>query len=192
MDISDSIVLDPHKTLFLPYGTGAILARDWQKLYAAHNWQAAYMQDFPDKIEELSPYDLSLELTKHFRGLRLWLPLKVLGVAPFRAALSEKIHLARYFHEELQKMDGFEVGPFPDLSIVTYRYLPKRGNADEFNHRLVEALQHDGHVFVSSTRVDNKVVLRLAVSSFRTHLDDINAALATLKRLAESLAASTA
>lgn len=187
MDTSDSVVLDPHKTLFLPYGTGAVLVKDWQKLYTAHNWEAAYLQDFPDKIEELSPYDLSLELTKHFRGLRLWLPLKVLGVAPFRAALSEKIHLARYFYEEIQKIDGFEVGPYPDLSVVTYRYLPERGDPDEFNQRLTQALLRDGHIGISSTRIDNKVVLRLAVVSFRTHLVDIESALATLKRVAEGL-----
>lgn len=188
MDRSDSMVLDPHKTLFLPYGTGTVLVKDWQKLYAAHNWEADYMQDFPDMIDELSPHDLSVELTKHFRGLRLWLPLKVLGVAPFRAALSEKIHLARYFHEQLQKIEGFEVGPYPDLSIVTYRCVPPRGDPDVFNQRLLHALERDGRILVSSTRIENQLVLRLAVVCFRTHLEDIETALETLKQVAKSLA----
>ncbi len=189
MEKSDSIVLDPHKTLFLPYGSGAVLVKDRAKLYAAFNAHADYLQDALDTVEELSSADLSPELTRHFRGLRLWLPLKLLGVAPFRAALSEKIHLARHFYEHIQKIDGFEVGPYPDLSVVTYRYLPKRGDPDEFNQRLMEAIQEDGRIFVSSTRVDGAFVLRAAIVCFRTHLDDVNEALDVLDRKAKQLAA---
>jgi glutamate/tyrosine decarboxylase-like PLP-dependent enzyme len=181
MELSDSLVLDPHKTLFLPYGTGTVLIKDGSKLYASQNWDAAYMQDIPDDIEEVSPAELSFELTKHFRGLRLWLPLKLFGLAPFRAALSEKILLARYFHREIQRMPGFEAGPPPDLSVVIYRYLPARGDADEFNRRLVKRIQEEGRIFISSTRVDGKFVLRLAISSFRTHLEDIDESLEVLK-----------
>jgi glutamate/tyrosine decarboxylase-like PLP-dependent enzyme len=140
-------------------------------------------------VEELSSADLSPELTRHFRGLRLWLPLKLLGVAPFRAALSEKIHLARYFYEHIQKIDGFEVGPYPDLSLVTYRYLPKRGDPDDFNQRLMEAIQNDGRIFVSSTRVDGAFVLRAANVNFRTHLDEVDEALDVLNRKAKQLVA---
>jgi glutamate/tyrosine decarboxylase-like PLP-dependent enzyme len=191
MDRSDSIVMDPHKTLFLPYGTGAVLVKDRQKLFASHSAHADYMQDILDEVGELSPADLSPELTKHFRGLRLWLPLKVLGIAPFRAAQSEKIQLARYFFEQIQKIDGFEVGPFPDLSVVTYRYLPKRGDADAFNQRLTQAIQSDGRIFISSTRVGGKFVLRAAILCFRTHLDDIDETLEVLSRKAKELTADS-
>jgi aromatic-L-amino-acid decarboxylase len=189
MDRSDSIVLDPHKALFLPYGSGAVLVKDRAKLYAAFSAHADYLQDTLDAVEELSSADLSPELTRHFRGLRLWLPLKVLGVAPFRAALSEKIHLARYFYERIQAIDGFEVGPYPDLSVVTYRYLPKRGDPDAFNQRLMEAVQDEGRIFVSSTRVDEAYVLRAAIVSFRTHLDDVEEALDVLSQTAKQLEA---
>ncbi|MFQ5570818.1 MAG: pyridoxal phosphate-dependent decarboxylase family protein [Rhodothermales bacterium] len=188
MDQSDSLVLDPHKTLFLPYGTGALLVKDSQKLYDSHKAGADYMQDTLDAVEELSPANLSPELTKHFRGLRLWLPLKVLGLAPFRAALSEKILLARYFYERLQHIDGFEVGPYPDLSVVTYRYVPPRGDVNTFNQRLVKSIQQDGRIFISSTRIGGHFMLRLAVGCFRTHLDDIDTALDVLQRTAEHLA----
>lgn len=187
MASSDSLVLDPHKTLFLPYGTGAVLVRDGSKLYASQNWKAAYMQDIPDDIEEVSPAELSFELTKHFRGLRLWLPLKLFGLAPFRAALSEKIHLARYFHDQIRQLDGFEAGPAPDLSVVTYRFRPPRGDADQFNRRLVKAIQEEGRIFISSTRIGERFILRLAVVSFRTHLDDVDEALDVLKWTADRL-----
>jgi aromatic-L-amino-acid decarboxylase len=187
---SDSIVLDPHKALFFPYGTGTVLIKERQNLYAAFNAQADYIQNITDDVDEISPADLSPELTKHFRGLRLWLALKLIGVAPFRAALSEKIHLARYFYKKIKEIDGFETGPYPDLSIVTYRYLPKQGDADAFNRQLVQTIQQDGRIFISSTRIDGKLVLRAAVLCFRTHLDDVNEMLDILKQNARKLEAS--
>jgi aromatic-L-amino-acid decarboxylase len=187
MEASDSLVLDPHKALFLPYGTGAVLVKDGNQLYASQNYKAAYMQDIPEEIEEVSPAELSFELTKHFRGLRLWLPLKLFGLAPFRAALSEKIHLARYFHDQIQRADGFETGPAPDLSVVTYRYLPPRGDADEFNQRLVKEIQQAGKLFINSTRVGQRFVLRLAILSFRTHLEHVDEALEVLSWTAARL-----
>jgi len=178
---SDSLVLDPHKTLFLPFGTGALLVRDQEFLGPAHGGRGAYMLDMDSDAHELSPAYVSPELTKHFRGLRMWLPLKVLGVAPFRAALSEKIYLARYAYERLKAMDGIQVGPYPDLSIVTYRYVPKQGHANEFNQSLVKRLHEDGRVFMTSTQIGSTVVLRMAVGSFRTHLKDIDQSLDILK-----------
>ena len=59
LDASDSLILDPHKTLFLPYGSGSVLVKDGQKMYAANRWHADYTQDVPEEIEELSPSDLS-------------------------------------------------------------------------------------------------------------------------------------
>ena len=84
-----------------------------------------------------SPADLSPELIRHFRALRLWLPLQMAGVAAFRAAQAEKLALARYFHARLSEIDGFDPGPEPDLSVVAFRYLPKTGEADKFNERLM-------------------------------------------------------
>jgi len=186
---SDSLVMDPHKGLFLPYGSGAVLVKDKQKMFDSFRYQANYMQDALKEKEELSPADISPELTKHFRGLRLWLPLRLLGIAPFRAALEEKILLARYFYEEIQKIEGFQVGCFPDLSVVTYRFIPEKGDADKFNELLIKEIQNDGRVFISSTMLDGKFTLRLAVLSFRTHISTIDL---TLKILREKILKLTA
>lgn len=144
---TDSIVMDPHKGLFLPYGTGIVLVKNWKMIYQSHYYKANYMQDAEKFDEELSPADLSPELTKHFRGLRMWLPLKLFGMKPFRAALEEKIWLARYFFDEIKKIPGFETGTYPDLSVVTYRFIPSKGNVNEFNKKLLELVLEDGRVF---------------------------------------------
>jgi len=173
MEKSDSLVMDPHKGLFLPYGSGAVLVREKKRLYDAFWYQANYLQDARCSSDELSPADLSPELTKHFRGLRLWLPLKLLGIAPFRAALEEKLLLARYFYERIREVPGFEVGCYPDLSVVTFRYVPKHGDPNAFNEKLIQAVQRDGRVFLSSTLLGGTFVLRVAILCFRTHRQTI-------------------
>jgi aromatic-L-amino-acid/L-tryptophan decarboxylase len=186
---ADSVVMDPHKGLFLPYGLGAVLVKSRQKLYESHYYTASYMQDTRNDMEELSPAELSPELTKHFRAMRLWLPLQLHGVKAFRACLEEKLLLARYFYSELKKLKGFEPGPGPDLSIVTFRYIPENADANEFNRKLVKALQLDGRVFLSSTTINGKFVIRLAVLSFRTHLDHVLQAIEVLKEKVRQLEA---
>jgi glutamate/tyrosine decarboxylase-like PLP-dependent enzyme len=182
---ADSLVVDPHKGLFLPYGLGIVLVKDRQALNAAHFYQANYMQDAQGDTEEASPAELSPELTKHFRGLRLWLPLKLHGVAPFRACLEEKLLLARYFHEEVARL-GFETGPAPELSVVTYRYLPRGAAGDlekinAFNKKLLEAVVADGRVFISSTMLEGKFTLRFACLAFRTRLKTVDLLLEILR-----------
>jgi len=187
MDRADSIVMDPHKGLFLPYGSGAVLVKDTRAMQDAHFYVANYMQDTAASRDEPSPADLSPELTKHFRGMRLWLPLKLLGVAPFRAALEEKLWLARYFRERLLEIPGFEVGPPPDLSVVTFRYIPSKGDVTEFNKQLVQAIHADGRVFLSSSMIDDQFTIRLAVLSFRTHLSTIDLTLEILREKIQAL-----
>jgi aromatic-L-amino-acid decarboxylase len=189
LERADTVALDPHKTLFLPYGTGAVLARNQRVLLDAFSASADYIRPFAENDVGPSPGDLSPELTRHFRALRLWLPLQVAGVGAFRAAQSEKIRLARYFHARLSESEGWEVGAPPDLSIVAFRYRPRSGDIDEFNRRLLARLQEEGRVFLSGTRIGGEDWLRCAILSFRTHLSHVDETLDELARLAAALEA---
>ncbi|MFT5139692.1 MAG: aromatic-L-amino-acid decarboxylase [Lysobacterales bacterium] len=184
---ADSIVMDPHKGLFLPYGTGAVLVKNVDLLARAHSYHANYMQDANDKGFGYSPADLSVELSRPFRGLRLWLPLKLFGLAAYRSALEEKIWLARYFHSELSKVKGFAVGANPDLSVVTFKYEPVTGDIEKFNRRLLKAVHDDGRIFISSTMLDGQFTLRVAILHLRTHLEEVDYLLKFLTTTAAAL-----
>lgn len=179
---ADSLVVDPHKGLFLPYGTGAVLVRDARHLAPSHAHRGAYLQDVLDVEDEPSPADLSPELTRHFRGLRMWMPLLLFGLGPFRAALHEKHLLARLFHARAARL-GFEVGPEPDLSVALFRYVPRDGgDPDAFNRRLLAAVLEDGRVFLSSTTIGGAFWLRVAILCFRTHRERVEHLLGVLER----------
>jgi glutamate/tyrosine decarboxylase-like PLP-dependent enzyme len=189
IDQADSVALDPHKTLFLPYGTGAALVRDGRLLQDAFSASGEYIRPLGESEVGPSPADLSPELTRHFRALRLWLPLQIAGINAFRAAQAEKLALARYFHARLSEMDGFDAGPEPQLSVVAFRYLPKSGDVDQFNEQLMGQIQQEGRVMMSGTRIDGSYRLRCAILGFRTHIEHVDDALDSVVRGAKALCA---
>ena len=118
----------------------------------------------------------------------MWLPLQLFGTDAFKACLQEKIWLCRYFYEKVQAL-GFEVGPYPSLSVMLYRYNPDKKEANSFNLALQEYVKNDGTVFISSTTINETVYLRLAVLSFRTRLATIDKCLAVLEKGVAALSA---
>ncbi len=172
IELSDSVVLDPHKSLFLPYGTGALLVKDVNHLVKSHDYQANYLKHVESENVIYSSADISPELTKHFRALRMWLPLKLHGLKVFKEALEEKLLLANYLWNEFSNMKDIETGPPPELSIFMFRWVPKAGDPEEMNRKLREALLQDGRIFLSTTEADGKFCFRVAVLSVNTHLKE--------------------
>lgn len=187
---ADSITFDPHKGMFLPYGTGCLLVRDGAALRRAHSLEAAYLKDFADDPAAApSPADHGPELSRPFRGLRLWLALMLHGAAPFRRALTEKLALARRFHQGLVELVAagapVEVVDDPQLTVVPFRLRRREGEPradhDARNAAWLRAINERGRVFLSSTTLPSAdgpaATLRVCVLSFRTHAADIERAL---------------
>lgn len=177
---ADSLVVDPHKGLFLPYGLGAVLLKHPKAVLHSNQYHANYMQDALTEDLVIDPANVSPELTKHFRGMRLWLPMQLHGIEPFRACLEEKLLLTEYFRNRLANI-GFELGPEPDLS-VSYFWYPSGADENEFNRKLMQAIHDDGSVFLSSTTLNGKFVIRMAILSFRTKIETIDKAIDMIER----------
>ena len=184
--LSDSVVLDPHKSLFLSYGTGAVLIKNRAAALKTHYYRANYMQDAEGDYTILNPADVSPELTKHFRGLRMWLSLQYFGIAPFRATLEEKLLLTQYFYQKVVQL-GFEVGPEPTLSVCLFRW--KTGDVQKdniYNQQLIEKILQRGKIFISSTTLDDIYWLRICVMVFRTHKEHIDRLLLLLQDIRDN------
>jgi aromatic-L-amino-acid decarboxylase len=170
---SDSVTLDPHKGMFLPYGTGALLVREGERLRDAHHVGAHYLQDTGDIDEIPSFTEYSPELSRDFRGLRVWLPVKLHGLAAFREALDEKLDLTKFVYDELVQTPGFEVPWKPELTVVPFRYRFRSGDQEAKNRALLDAINASKRVFLSSTMLDGRFTLRVCIVSFRTHRDRV-------------------
>jgi aromatic-L-amino-acid/L-tryptophan decarboxylase len=192
---ADSIVLDPHKSLFLPYGTGALLVRDGAALHRAHSVTAAYMPPLSNDADLIDFCEMSPELSRPFRGLRVWLPMQILGAAAFRQALDEKLDLAHWAVERLRAMPQVEILAEPELSLFAFRLAPAAltgdGAAlDALNRRWLDRVNARQRVHLTATRLGDAFALRLCVLSFRTHLERLEQGLEDLRETACELLAS--
>ncbi|MEM6346875.1 MAG: aminotransferase class V-fold PLP-dependent enzyme [Bacteroidota bacterium] len=183
---ADSVVIDPHKSLFIALGTGMIIIKDRQHMIEANRGSGAYLQDYIEDPTEYSPAQLSPELSKHFRGLRMWLPLKLFGLAPFRAALQEKRLLTLWAYEQLSQIEGLEIPLEPQLTVLLFRYLPEQASPNDFNQAMAKAIQRSGRVFLSTTSIEGKYYLRLAIVHFRAHLEQVQYAVSFIKAYIET------
>lgn len=167
---ADTITLDPHKGLFLPYGMGCLLARDGETLRAAHEVVADYLPRASDDpgLPDFSAY--SPELTRDFRGLRLWLPMHLHGVDAFVSALDEKLDLAALVYAELSAIPELEVPWSPDLSLIAFR--PRDGSEDE-TAALLDAIHASGRVWLSAAPIRGRTYLRICILSHRSRPERI-------------------
>jgi aromatic-L-amino-acid decarboxylase len=193
---ADSITLDPHKGLFLPYGTGCLLVRNLDDLKKAHDMDGAYMPSLSDDPEFIDFSQISPELSRDFRGLRVWLPLQLHGIKPFRQALDEKLDLAQFAAGQLRAIgdkldDTLEIVAEPQLSIVAFR-LRREGLDHEatnaLNKRLLAEINAPRRVYLTPTILNGNFVIRICVLSFRTHLDRIQECVELIRQAAESIA----
>jgi aromatic-L-amino-acid decarboxylase len=172
LDRVDSVTLDAHKWLYLPKACGVLLVRHREDLVHAFSHQEAYIPH--ERTGHM--VDITLEYSRPFRALKLWLAFRAHGALAFRDAIEENLRQARLLYELVVAHDSFEplCGP-PPLSIVPFRHVGSGGDVNAENALLVRALQDDGRVWVAPATIDGKVGLRPCFVNFRTTDDDVRA-----------------
>jgi aromatic-L-amino-acid decarboxylase len=184
---ADSIVLDPHKGLFLPYGTGALLVKDRRRLLEAFSVEASYLPE-PNTDEDRWDFaNLGPELSRPSRGLRLWLPLKMHGLGAFERALDDKLDLARRAAERVAALPHVRRVTPCELSLFAFRVEPPgHPDLDGLNRRILARVNQRQRVFLSGAVVPGEgFVGRVCVLSFRTgpeHIEEL------VEDLAEAIA----
>ncbi len=187
---ADSVTLDPHKGLFLPYGNGSLLVRDPEALRRAHTTFADYMPEMQQDTELVDFCQLSPELSRDFRGLRAWLPIKLFGIDAFRSSLDEKLDLARWAADQLRSVPDMEILAEPQLSLVAFRWAPaghSEGELNDLNRELLASVNARKNVYITGTVLRSRYALRICVLSFRTHRDRMERCVSDIQECIEEL-----
>jgi aromatic-L-amino-acid decarboxylase len=188
LDRADSVTLDAHKWLFLPKACGVVLVRRREDLHGALAHEEDYVpHDRPDH----HMVDITLEYSRPFRALKLWLAFRAHGADAIRDAIERNLRQARLLYEEVSGCDDLELlCAEPQLSIVPFRHVPPGvADVDAHNLRLVAALQETGDVWVAPATVDDKICLRPCIVNYRTTDDDVRALVALVREAGRTIAA---
>ncbi len=187
---ADSITLDPHKGLFIPYGTGAVLVRDGEALRAAHAETASYMPE-NQEAEFYDPHQYGPDLSRGFPGLRVWLAFKLFGAARYRAALMEKRALALDAARRIAALPNIVMDATPQLSLFAFHLEwpgSSRDEQDAATRELLERVTRRGKVFITGCHAGGRFLARVCVLSFRTRQAQIDAC---VEHIAEEAGAIT-
>jgi aromatic-L-amino-acid decarboxylase len=175
---ADSVTLDPHKGMFLPYGTGALLVRDGAALRAAHDVpHAGYLPAMPDADEFYDPSLHGPDLSRGFPGLRVWLSVKLFGAAKLRAAIAEKRTLALDAADRIARIPGIVIDAAPQLSLFAFHLAWPGATLDDENaatRALMDGVTARGRVMLTGAMAGERFLGRVCVLSFRTRQERID------------------
>jgi glutamate/tyrosine decarboxylase-like PLP-dependent enzyme len=167
---ADSLIVDPHKWLFAPFDSCALLYRDPARGRAAHRQNASYLDALYLDEDAYNPSDYGLHLTRRARGIPFWFSLAVHGTAAYAEAVERTLELTRQGAEEIRARDGLELVAEPELSILAFR---RHGWSGQDHHRWAARLRESGTAFVIPTTVRGETVARLALVNPRTTVEDL-------------------
>lgn len=204
MERADSITLDPHKWLYVPYECGCVLVRDPERLRRTFSIAAPYLRGtLPTEYTGLDYLEYGPQMSRGFHALKVWMTLKHYGADGYRKLLRQNLRCVEYLHELVQASPDFEVIHAPTLFIYSFRYAPRRyrdhierddssqgeidGRLDWINQRMADELQASGLAFVMTSAVRGRTVLRFSICSHRTTLDDIRQVFEALEQLGHRL-----
>ncbi len=182
VEMADSLVVNPHKWLFVPMDCSVLYVRDESMLRRAFSLVPEYLATPERGVRNYMDY--GLQLGRRFRALKLWFVLRHFGAEGVRERLREHVALANEFASWVDAERGWEVlAPHP-FSVVCFRY--KRDGmteeeAEALNARVLEKVNETGDVFISHTKLDGKYALRLAIGNLRTQRSDVETAWQAIK-----------
>ncbi len=186
LDQADSVSLDAHKWLYLPKACGVILVRRRADLHDSFAHDEDYL---PHEQAEPHAVDVTLEYSRPFRALKLWLAFRAHGAEAFRRALRRNLRQAQLLHEQIGRHRDLESLEPPQLSIVPFRHVPPGiADANAHNARLAQELQRDARVYVAPAVIDGTVYLRPCIVNFRTSDADVRALVEIAREVGNRLA----
>jgi glutamate/tyrosine decarboxylase-like PLP-dependent enzyme len=169
---ADSLAIDPHKWLYMPVECGCTLVKDAQAMRDTFSLIPPYLRD-----DAALPWfsEFSIQQTRGFKALKLWLVMQQIGVNGYRELISRDIALAKTLQAKIQARPDFELAAAGPLSVTCFRYAPSGvDDLNRLNKMLVAVVQHDGRAFLTSTELNGQTLLRACIVNFRTTEADLD------------------
>jgi glutamate/tyrosine decarboxylase-like PLP-dependent enzyme len=199
LEKADSVTLDPHKWLYIPYECGCLLVKDPEKLRRTFSIAAPYLQGvLPSDYNGLDYFEYGPQMSRGFHALKVWMSLKQYGKEGYQKLLRQNIQCAQYLHQLVGRSADFVPMHNPELFIYSFRFFPaalrEQANhpglhayLDKMNQRITDEIMATGFAFIMTSKVRGHVVIRLSICSHRTTLPDIEQVFQRLQQIGARL-----
>jgi glutamate/tyrosine decarboxylase-like PLP-dependent enzyme len=180
---ADTVTLDPHKWLFVPFECGCLLAREPRRLEEAFSVHPEYLTDVRAREHEVNFADLGEQLTRSSHALKVWMSVSYFGVGALREAIAAGVRRAEHAAEVLAKRDDFEILSPPQLGIVCFRARPAgldTAALDALNEAINARVNGTGRFLISSTKLRGRFSLRLCTQVHRMTEADVDEVLTAI------------
>jgi aromatic-L-amino-acid/L-tryptophan decarboxylase len=185
---ADSLAVDPHKWMYIPVECGCALVRNRQAMRDTFSLVPSYLRD-----DKALPWfsEFGIQQSRGFKALKVWMTLQQIGERGYRELISRDIALARALQIRIQERDDFELMAAGPLSITCFRYAPRGAyDLNSVNRRLLETVQREGQVFLTSTELNGQLALRACIVNFRTQEADLDILLNILAEAGQRIIAA--
>ena len=195
LEKADSVTLDPHKWLYIPYECGCLLVKEPEKLRRTFSIAAPYLQGtLPSDYNGLDFFEYGPQMSRGFHALKVWMSIKHYGREGYQRLLRQNILCARHLHGLVSWSADFVALHEPDLFIYSFRFFPAAlrelapGTAldsylDRLNQKIADEIMASGFAFIMTSKVRGRVVIRLSICSHRTTLEDIEGVFGRLQQI---------
>lgn len=191
MELADSIALDFHKWLYQPFEIGCTLVRNWDVLRESYFKQADYLDtSLEAKTDRLEFNEHYFQLSRNAKAFKVWMSLKAYGFTKIQAMMQKDLDLTRYLEQQVNQAQDFELKSRSDLAIACFRYIGHGLSPEQIvqiNQDLIPALEADGRIFITGTKLNGEFVLRACIINHRKSEASIDYLLKVVREVAASL-----
>lgn len=185
LEKADSILINPHKWLFVPFEVACVIVKNKKHLKKTFNLVPEYLKGGSEIEERDDLMNYSIQLSKDFKALKVWMTIKTFGYSKIKKSIKNDIEMARYAYQIVKKDPLFEPLHYPELSIFCFKYKSQSSSVSDssINKKIIEMIEKDGRVFLSGTKINNENVLRINCVNHRREKADINFLIEVIREL---------
>ena len=191
LERANSIALDFHKWLYQPFEVGCTLVRNWKALRQTYFKQADYLDTTLEVDKKRLEFNEHyFQLSRNAKAFKVWLSIKAYGIKAIKAMIQKDIDLTHYLARQIKSASDFELNALSDLAVVCFRYV---GNAQteleivDLNQKLIPALEEDGRVFITGTKLNGRFVLRACLINHRKNRESTDYLLEVIRECGKKL-----
>ena len=190
IELADSIAIDFHKWLYQPFEAGCLMVKDWDTLRRAYFKKADYLDTSLEAAGRLDFNEHYFQLSRNAKSLKIWMSVKAYGMSRIRDMIQKDVDLTRYLGDQVKESDDFEIMSEPMLGITCFRYVGDLQSKEEIvklNQELIPALEKDGRVFITGTKLNGEFAIRACLINHRKTTETTDFLLDVIREVASSL-----